>query len=160
MSASKTAAVLLLLLAAAQPARAVESYPGPYVARVERVIDGDTLRVRVKVWPLTELLATVRVRGVNTPEKGFRARCKAERVKGQRATAFVRRLLPKGAKVLLRNVRIGKYAGRRVADVYLPDGHSLAEVIIRQGLGRPYDGSSRHSWCPPPVTTKKEPQLK
>ena len=128
---NSAAAALLLLLTATQPARAVEGYPGPYIARVERVIDGDTLRVRVKVWPLTEMLATVRLRGVNTPEKGFRARCKAERAKGQRATAFVRRLLPKGTKVLLRNVRIGKYAGRRVADVYLPDGRPLAEVIIQ-----------------------------
>ena len=157
MSASKTTAALLLLLAAAQ-AQAMESYPGPYIARVERVIDGDTLRVRVKVWPLTEMLATIRLRGVNTPEKGFRARCKAERAKGQRATAFVRRLLPKGAKVLLRNVRIGKYAGRRVADVYLPDGRSLAAVIIQQGLGRPYDGGRRRTWCVSPASTEKEPR--
>ena len=159
MSAIK-AGVVLLLLAAVQSVQAMESYPGPYIARVERVIDGDTLRVRVKVWPLIEMLATIRLRGVNTPEKGFRARCKAERAKGRRATAFVRRLLPKGAKVLLRNVRIGKYAGRRVADVYLPDGRSLAAVIIQQGLGRPYDGGHRRSWCPPPVSTGKEDRRK
>jgi len=160
MSASKIVAALLLLLAAVHPAAPMENHPGPYIAHVEWVIDGDTLRLRVKVWPLTEMLATVRLRGVNTPEKGFRAHCKAERVKGQRATAFVRRLFPKGAKVLVRNVRIGKYAGRRIADVYLPDGRSLAAVIIQQGLGRPYEGGRRRSWCQTPRTTEKEDRLK
>ena len=130
---------------------AIEPYPGPMRAEVVRVIDADTIRVRVKVWPTVEILATVRLRGVDTPEKGRRASCARERALAATATRHVRELLPPGRVVLIRNVRLGKYAGRVLADVAFKDvagrWKDLARTLIRQRLGRPYGGGHRGSWC-------------
>ncbi len=159
MIGEKTAALLMLLMLAA-PASAQNAPPaGAYPAKVMRVIDADTLRARVKIWPAIEILATVRLRGVNTPEKGYRAKCEEERRAGERSTGFVRDMLPKGAKIYLRRVRLGKYAGRVLADVYLGDGRKLADILIARGLGRPYHGGRRKSWCWP-KSVGKESRLK
>ncbi len=48
----------------------------------------------------------------------------------------------------LRNIKLGKYAGRVVADVENMEGKSLAQLLIRQELGRAYDGGRREGWCP------------
>jgi endonuclease YncB( thermonuclease family) len=50
---------------AAIPAPAAERLSGPYSAAVERVVDGDTLAVRVRVWLGHELAVLVRVRGID-----------------------------------------------------------------------------------------------
>lgn len=53
-----------------------------------------------------------------------------------------------GDRVVLQDVERGKYAGRVVADVILPDGRSAAAVLLAEGIGRPYDGRSRREgWC-------------
>jgi endonuclease YncB( thermonuclease family) len=129
-------------------------YPGPMRAVVLRVVDADTFRARVMVWPAVEILATIRVRVVDAPEGGRRARCAAERRLARGATAFVRRLLPRGTVVRIRNVRPGKYAGRVIADVDVSGVRggpaSLARLLIAKGLGRPYRGHRRHGWCSMP----------
>ena len=50
-------------------------------------------------------------------------------------------------RVTLRNVKLGKYAGRVVADVIIGDGRRLADVLIEAGLRRPYDVGARQGWC-------------
>ncbi len=73
-------AVFLILLASLNGARARPAeYPGPYVAEVIRVLDADTLRMQVKVWPTAAVMVSVRLRGVDTPEGSYRARCDVER---------------------------------------------------------------------------------
>ncbi len=52
-----------------------------------------------------------------------------------------------GGHVHLRNVGLGKYAGRVIADVFTEDGRRLADVLLEAGLARPYDGSEREGWC-------------
>ena len=42
--------------------------------------------------------------------------------------------------------RQGKYEGRAVADLLLPDGHDLANTLIAAGHGRPCVGGRRGSW--------------
>ena len=48
--------------------------------------------------------------------------------------------------VQITNVKHGKYAGRVVADV-LVGGKKLSDMLIAEGLGRPYEGGRRESWC-------------
>ena len=52
-----------------------------------------------------------------------------------------------GTRVTLRNVKLGKYAGRVVADVIIEDGRSLADILITADLARSYDGGTREGWC-------------
>ncbi len=50
-----------------------------------------------------------------------------------------------GEHVHLRNVGLGKYAGRVIADVFTEDGRRLVDVLIEAGLARVYDGGERSS---------------
>lgn len=156
-------AVFLILLASLNGARARPAeYPGPYVAEVIRVLDADTLRMQVKVWPTAAVMVSVRLRGVDTPEGSYRARCDVEREAAERATNFVRELLPTGTRVRLENVRLGKYAGRVVATVkvfYRGRWADLSRLLIHKGFGRPYNGGRRAGWCPSQRSTAKEDKL-
>ena len=56
---------------------------------IVKVVDGDTLKVDARADMPPELaMLHVRLRGVDTPEKGGRAKCDAERRAGRAATAF------------------------------------------------------------------------
>ena len=70
----------------AQSARgpgAAERLAGPYPAEVERIVDGDTLAVRVAIWLEQDLNVLVRIRGIDAPE--LRGRCDDETDRGREA---------------------------------------------------------------------------
>ncbi len=62
-----------------------------------------------------------------------------------RARDFMR--VTVGAQVQLTNVRLGKYAGRVAADVWVNE-QKLCDLLIAENLGRPYHGGRREGWCP------------
>lgn len=128
------------------PARADVPLPGPVPARVERVIDGDTLAVRARIWFNQDLRVRVRIAGIDTPER--RGKCAAERALAARAKALVQAYLGAG-DVELFNIRPDKYGGRVLADVRMAGG-DLSERLLKAGLARPYDGGRRAGWCPAP----------
>jgi micrococcal nuclease len=91
-------------------------------ARVERVVDGDTVRLRG--------IGSVRLIGVNTPEVyGGRVECF-----GPEASRYVKRLLPPGSRV---RYTVGQDArdryGRLLAYLYLPDGGTLNRLLVTGG---------------------------
>ena len=135
----------IALIAALIPgvATAADLIPGPINARVVSVYDGDTLKVDAEPWPGLTARTSVRVAGVDTPE--IRGKCQAEKDMAIRARDFVRTTV--GAQVQLTSIRPGKYAGRVVAVVWV-DGRKLSELLIAEGLGRPYHGGRREGWCP------------
>ena len=56
--------------------------------------------------------------------------------------------LLEGGEVVLGNVRHGKYAGRVVARIVLPDGRDVGEELLKRGLAWPYSGrGARQGWC-------------
>ncbi len=115
------------------PARAE---PGEYRWPIVKVIDGDTLKVDARADMPPELARlNVRLRGVDTPEKGGRAKCDAERRAGRAATAFTAAAVANAATVTFRNLAWGKYGGRVLADATV-DGRSLADSLIIAGHGR------------------------
>src|SRR4051794_22304064 len=81
-------------------AAAAEMLAGPYVGAVERVVDGDTIAVKVTVWLEQDLRVLVRVRGIDAPE--VHGRCADERERAGAATAELARLVAGGAVVLTR----------------------------------------------------------
>ncbi|MBF0326697.1 MAG: hypothetical protein HQL42_16725 [Alphaproteobacteria bacterium] len=84
--------------------------------RILWVIDGDTYQVSHAGAPAGE---PVRARHFDTPEKGDRARCDAERASSAEATAFARHLLPRGSLILLSDVGQDRY-GHLLATVSRP----------------------------------------
>ena len=120
-----------------------------YAWPVTRIIDGDTVRVDAGADFPGELAAlSVRIRGIDTPEKGGRAKCDSERARGQAATAFTSQAIAGARSIVIRDPEWGKWAGRVIAEVLL-DGRSLAAALLAAGLARPYDGGKRASWCGP-----------
>ena len=124
-------------------APAADLIPGPINARIVSVYDGDTLTVDAKPWPGLTARTSVRVDGVDTPE--IRGECQEEKDLALRARDFVRATV--GAEVRLTNIRLGKYAGRVVADVWVNE-QKLSDLLIAESLGRPYHGGHREGWCP------------
>lgn len=135
-------------VAPSQPAKARKSggdrIAGPVAAVVERVVDGDTLAVRARIWVGEEVRVLVRLRGIDTPE--MKGRCDRERDDARRAAALLARLVGDG-EVRLSDIAGGKYFGRVVADVSLADGRDPARALLAAGLARPYGGGARAGWC-------------
>lgn len=138
---------LLFLAALAVPATATprEKLPGPIPASVAAVIDGDTLRVRARVWLGQEVDTLVRLLGVDAPE--LHGRCAEERRRAEEARAFLRRRA-QGGRVSLVDVRTDKYGGRVLARVLDDDGTDLGAALVAAGLARTYGGGRRVAWCP------------
>lgn len=116
-------------------------------AKILRVVDGDTVVISAP-WvpePLKKEIA-VRVYGVDTPEKTFRAQCDAEAQRGETATEFTRFLVgnSKTQEVVFHDW--DKYGGRILGDVIL-DRVSLRSILIERGMARDYHGEKKQSWC-------------
>ena len=140
--------LLLLLivpvLALAQP----KQKPGvTYDAVITRVIDGDTVGIQA-TWlpaPLKPELS-IRVFGVDTPEKGHRAACPSEAARGEAATAFTKAQINAATKRQIVLMDWDKYGGRVLGDIIL-DGRSLRQGLIANGFAREYYGEAKTSWC-------------
>jgi endonuclease YncB( thermonuclease family) len=118
-----------------------------YDAVITRVIDGDTVAFEAK-WLLEPLKPelSVRVFGVDTPEKGHRALCPSEAKRGEEASAFTKKLIKEGKKFQVVLMGWDKYGGRVLGDVLI-DGKSLRKQLIEGGFAREYFGDKKESWC-------------
>lgn len=142
---TKTAAPLLVgLVALGGVSQAEAPIHGPVEATLLRVIDGDTLLVRARIWIAQEVETGVRIRGVDAPE--VRARCPAEARLAEAAARFVAAKLADG-RLLLHDVDLDKYGGRVVARVETAAGEDIATALLAAGLARPYDGGRKSAWC-------------
>ena len=118
-----------------------------YDAVLTRVIDGDTIAFQANFLPepLKKELS-VRVFGVDTPEKGHRALCPSEAARGEAATAFTKAQINASTKRQVVLMAWDKYGGRVLGDILL-DGKSLRQMLIQNGFAREYYGEAKQSWC-------------
>lgn len=114
-------------------------------ATVDYVVDGDTFAASVEIGNGATASVRVRVINVDTPEMS--GACSDEIQKANQAKDFTKRVLPRGAKVELKNIKDDKYTGRIDANVILSDGRDLGMVLMDSGMGRPYSGGKRAGWC-------------
>lgn len=120
--------------------------PGPVVATVLRVTDGDTLAVTARIWLGQEVQVLVRLRGVDAPEKN--GACAEEKAAAGRARDQLAALSGgTGAQVTLTTIAPDKYNGRVIADVESAAGVDLARALLGDGLVRAYGGGKRQPWC-------------
>ena len=118
-----------------------------YDAVITRVIDGDTVAFQADFLPAPlkpEL--SIRVFGVDTPEKGFRAQCPSEAQRGEAATAFTKNAVATTQKHQVILYGWDKFGGRVLGDLIL-NGVSLRAELIRNGFAREYFGDAKQSWC-------------
>lgn len=102
---------------------------------VTGVTDGDSCKVLVDLGYRVLHQTTVRLLGIDAPERG-------EDGWGT-AREYLGRLLPPGLAVTVRTIGPDKYGGRWLGDVILADGSSVAALMLASGLAVPYDGGAR-----------------
>jgi endonuclease YncB( thermonuclease family) len=118
-----------------------------YDAEITRVIDGDTVAFHAPFLPAPlkpEL--SIRVFGVDTPEKGHRAQCPSEAQRGEAASAFTKQAVAQATQRQIILMDWDKYGGRVLGDVIL-NGQSLRQMLIANGYAREYYGEAKTSWC-------------
>lgn len=139
--------LLILALAVTPISFASEKIGVAYDYKITRVLDGDTVGFVATFLPapLKQELS-LRVYGVDTPEKGFRAKCDAENQRGLAATKFTKDLILKAKRTQIVIMDWDKYGGRVLGDVLI-DGISLRSLLIGSNYARPYFGEAKQSWC-------------
>jgi endonuclease YncB( thermonuclease family) len=138
-------AILLLMpvltLAQKQPQAVTYEFP------LTRVVDGDTVEFQATFLPAPlKPVLSIRVYGVDTPEKGFRAQCPSEAERGLAASEFTKKVINASKQRLVTIMSWDKYGGRVLGDIIL-DGQSLRALLIQNGYAREYYGEAKQSWC-------------
>jgi endonuclease YncB( thermonuclease family) len=145
----KLLAILLLVptLALAQSKAPKQPKGVTYDAQIIRVSDGDTIVIAAPFLPqpLKPELA-VRIYGVDTPEKGFRGQCEAEKARGEAASVFTKNLVASSQQRQVVLYGWDKFGGRVLGDIVL-NGQSLRAQLIANGHAREYYGEAKQSWC-------------
>lgn len=108
-----------------------------------RVIDGDSVEVRMDLGGEIVRRVTVRIMDLDTPE--------TNRVDQREAARAVTRVvgiwIASQPHIVVEYHADDKYAGRIDGDLVNPDGgQSLSEYLLAQGLCRAYDGGTREPW--------------
>mgnify|MGYP007071562435 CR=1 FL=1 len=139
---------LLIALLALTAQTAIAAPEGVvYTWKVEKVLDGDTVKFQVPFLPAPlKPVLSVRVLGVDTPEKKPRHHCDKEDALAQKASAFTKETVAKAKVVQVKLVDWDKYGGRVLGDVLI-DGKPLSELLIENGLARAYFGEKKSDWC-------------
>jgi endonuclease YncB( thermonuclease family) len=125
---------MIRLVALALPILLLAAGPSHAQTRC-RVVDGDTIRCGDE---------RVRIMGLDTPEMS--ARCPREERLARAATARMSDLIAGG--VTLQPHGRDRYH-RLLAVVRDRQGRDVAQVMIREGHARAYDGGHRQGWCSP-----------
>ena len=110
---------------------------------VVRTIDGDTFLARVHRRDGRDLVARVRLRGIDAPE--MKASCRDELDKAEAASDALRNLLGQGG-VTITNLGQDKY-GRVLADVATRRTANVSAAMLAGGYARSYGGGHRDGWC-------------
>ncbi len=107
-------------------AEIVRPEPGPYIyeAVLERVVDGDTLIVRIDLGFDVWKSQRVRLRGVDAPS--------LDTPQGEKAKRFVEQKMAKAEKVVIRTYKLDKF-GRYVADLFYGKADAKANELVKEG---------------------------
>ena len=117
-----------------------------YRARINKVVDGDTVDVDIELgFDIALTGQRVRIMGIDTPES--RTSDKVEKVFGLAAKNRLKELLGPTAVLKTQIEKDGDDAkgkfGRILGDFIAPDGRMVTEVMIEEGHCVPYFGGSK-----------------
>lgn len=140
---------MILAIIAAMIAVTTAAQPVSYEARVDHVIDGDTVAVRITDWPAPFTPISVRILGIDTPEHVKPpAQAACEVVLGKQAIVAAKTLLHPADKIVVTwdGKHRDKY-GRLLATVRLASGVDYGAEMIARHVARAYDGGHKDKWC-------------
>jgi len=109
--------------------------------------DGDTATFDIPgVHPLLGEKASVRIKGIDTPEKNGKKPC--EKDQARVAQRLVENLLKNAQSIELRKIERDKYF-RILAEIWV-DEKSIGDLLIKNKVAYPYDGGRKPAdtnWC-------------
>lgn len=106
-----------------------------YKAKIERVVDADTIDVSIDLGFDVWTRQRVRVAGLNAAEKNTEA--------GKNAIEYAKTVLKHGMEVLLRSHQDKREKfGRYLAEIWITKDESYNEKLLKLGYAVPYDGKS------------------
>ncbi len=113
-----------------------------YRAKVDRVVDGDTIDATLDLGFDIHLNVRIRFAGINAPES--RTKDLVEKQKGLEAKRFVEDWLNHCEKVIVQTTldKKGKF-GRVLGNILNQDGSCLNEEMVVLGHATPYEGGKR-----------------
>ena len=118
-----------------------------YDYQILDVVDADTLRIEADYLPKPlQPSLLLRIYGIDTPEKGKRAKCAQEKTLSLEATKFVKQYLGENKNTKITIKKWDKYGGRVLGDVLIGD-NSLSKILLDKGFAKPYFGDKKESWC-------------
>lgn len=118
----------------------------PMVLPIASAVDGDTIKTKVNL-PTPLNVVSIRIRGIDTPEKGKKAKCEKEAALAEKASASTTALIGKNTTMIVTNYQWDKYGGRIVGNVMI-NGKDVAQNLLDNGLAAPYTGKgSKPDWC-------------
>ncbi|MCK4978669.1 MAG: thermonuclease family protein [Anaerolineales bacterium] len=101
-----------------------------YKAEIIRVLDGDTMEMKIDLGFYIFTQQNIRILDIDTPET-WRPSCGAEKEHGEAATKRAKELL-EGETITLISAKKGKY--RFVGTIILPDGRDYATIMKEEGF--------------------------
>lgn len=116
---------------------------------IDSVYDGDTINTHVSEAklppPLNKL--SVRLLGIDTPEKGGRAKCEKEAKLAEDAKVFLLKLIGDSKTMKLENFSWDKYGGRIDSRITI-NGLDISQQMIDNGFAVTYNGGTKvKNWC-------------
>lgn len=114
-----------------------------YNAKVERVIDGDTIDAMIDLGFDTWISKRIRFYGIDAPES--RTRDLEEKKRGKAATAYLTTILEENNnEFILKSHGVGKF-GRCLGELFVESlgDLSVQQQMINEGHGVSYHGGSR-----------------
>lgn len=112
--------------------------------KIIEAIDGDTLRVEIPA--MLPLKYSIRIGGIDTPEKAGRAKCEQEALLAEKASEFTKNLVKNLKTFEINNLKHDKYGGRLLASVKI-NNIDVGRALQKEGLARIYHGEKKESWC-------------
>lgn len=107
-----------------------------YVAKVIRVVDGDTVWLDVDLGFDVRRSDSFRLAGINAPE--------VSTLEGKQARDWLKTVLNPGDEITVKTFKDKreKY-GRYLATILLADGGNVNDRLVAEGYAVPYDGGKR-----------------
>ena len=106
-----------------------------YKAKIERVVDADTIDVSIDLGFDVWTRQRVRVAGLNAAEKNTQ--------EGKNAIEYAKQVLKHNMEVILRSHQDKREKfGRYLAEIWITKDESYNEKLLKLGYAVPYDGKS------------------
>lgn len=128
----------------------IYNYPHLYkIDSIKSVYDGDTVKVILDRGFGDFKHISVRIYGVDTPEKRG-PQAETGKLVQQVLNRKIQYLIAKGYNFYMVTIAKDKYAGRIVGDIFWRDGPGLercvSDYILEHKLGKPYLGGKKEEW--------------